>query len=204
VVKPTSVREQTKKLIVQAATEIFAHDGFAGTTTAAVAARAKLPKANLHYYFPTKIALYRAVIEPVLAAWLDSASSFDESKEPEAALTRYIAARMDLARAMPSGSRIWASEIMRGAPLIQDFLNSSLADWVESRSRVVKRWIAEKKLRPIEPRFLFFMIWATTEHYASAEHEIRTLEHGRPLDGVKFEMAKKQLIETVLGGLIVR
>jgi TetR/AcrR family transcriptional regulator len=204
VAKPTSVREQTKKLIVQAATEIFAHDGYAGTTTAAVAARAKLPKANLHYYFPTKIALYRAVIEPVLAAWLDSASSFDESKEPEAALTRYIAARMDLARAMPSGSRIWASEIMRGAPLIQDFLNSSLADWVESRSRVVKRWIAEKKLRPIEPRFLFFMIWATTEHYASAEHEITTLENGRPLDGVKFEMAKKQLIETVLGGLIVK
>jgi TetR/AcrR family transcriptional regulator len=132
-------RAESRKLILQAATEVFAHNGFAGTTTAAVAARAGLPKANLHYYFPTKTALYRAVIEPVLAAWLDTASSFDESKEPEVALTRYIAARMDLARAMPFESRIWASEIMRGAPSIQDFLENTLAEWVESRSRTVRR-----------------------------------------------------------------
>jgi TetR/AcrR family transcriptional regulator len=202
--KIVSVREENKKLILQAAAEIFAHQGFAGTTTAAVAARAKLPKANLHYYFPTKTALYRAVIEPVLAAWLKAASSFDESNEPEVALTRYIAAQMDLAREMPFGSRIWAGEIMRGAPSIQDFLENSLADWVESRSQVVKRWIAEEKLRPIEPKYLFFMIWATTQHYANAEHEITTLEKGRPLDGAEFEAAKTQLIETVLGGLIAK
>ena len=59
---------------------------------------------------------------------------------------------MDLARSMPLGSKIWASEIMRGAPAIQDFLDTTLTQWVRSRESVVRRWIAEGKLRPIEPR----------------------------------------------------
>jgi len=100
------------------------------------------------------------------------------------------------------GSRVWASEIMRGAPVIQDFLETTLADWVKSRSEVVRRWIGEGRLRAIEPRYLFYMIWATTQHYANAAHEIATLEQGRPLDDVHFEAAKRQVIETIVGGLL--
>jgi TetR/AcrR family transcriptional regulator len=52
---------------------------------------------------------------------------------------------------------------MRGAPMIQDFLDSTLTEWVTSRERAAKRGIAAGKLKPIEPRFLFYMIWATTQ-----------------------------------------
>jgi TetR/AcrR family transcriptional regulator len=67
---------------------------------------------------------------------------------------------------------------------------------------VVRRWIEAGKLRPIEPRYLFYMIWATTQHYANAAHEIATLDQGRPLDDAKFEFAKRQVIETIVAGLI--
>jgi TetR/AcrR family transcriptional regulator len=196
-----SIRAENERTILEAAEAVFAEQGFGGATTAAIAARAGVPKANLHYYFSTKAVLYRAVIERVLTAWLAAASSFDQSDDPREALSRYIAAKMDLARSMPLGSQIWASEIMRGAPVIQDFLETTLADWVDSRSRVVRRWIVEGKLRPIEPRYLFYMIWATTQHYANAAHEIATLEKGRSLDDSKFESAKRQVIETIVGGL---
>jgi TetR/AcrR family transcriptional regulator len=199
-----SIRAENERIILEAAEAVFAEHGFGGATTAAIAARAGVPKANLHYYFPTKATLYRAVIERVLTAWLEAASSFDESDDPEEAISRYISAKMDLARSMPLGSQIWASEIMRGAPVIQDFLETTLAEWVESRGRVVRRWIGEGKLRPIEPRFLFYMIWATTQHYANAAHEIATLENGRPLDDARFEHARRQVIETIVGGLIAR
>jgi TetR/AcrR family transcriptional regulator len=197
-----SIRAENERMILEAAEAVFAEQGFGGATTAAIAARAGVPKANLHYYFSTKAALYRAVVERVLTAWLAAASSFDQSDDPREALSRYIGSKMDLARSMPLGSQIWASEIMRGAPVIQDFLETTLADWVESRSRVVRRWIAQGKLRPIEPRYLFYMIWATTQHYANAAHEIATLEKGRPLDDCKFESAKQQVIETIVGGLV--
>jgi TetR/AcrR family transcriptional regulator len=199
-----SIRTENERMILEAAEAVFAEHGFGGATTAAIAARAGVPKANLHYYFSTKAMLYRAVIERVLSAWLAAASSFDESDDPQQAIARYISAKMDLARSMPLGSRIWASEIMRGAPVIQDFLETTLAEWVEARAKIVRRWIQEGKLRPIEPKYLFYMIWATTQHYANAEHEISTIEKGVPLDDSRFELAKLQVIETIVGGLIAR
>jgi len=163
-----------------------------------------VPKANLHYYFPTKAVLYRAVIERVLTAWLAAASSFDESDDQQEALARYIGAKMDLAREMPLATRIWSAEIMRGAPMIQDFLDTTLTEWVVSRERAVRRWIAAGKLKPIEPKFLFYMIWATTQQYANAAHEMATLNGGRPLDGTAFERAKAEVIEIILRGVAPR
>jgi TetR/AcrR family transcriptional regulator len=165
-----------------------------------IAARAGAPKANVHYYFPTKETLYRAVVEQVLTAWLDAAASFDASDDPKEALTAYIGAKMDLAREMPLSSQIYASEMMHGAPVVQDYLETTLADWVRSRSAVVRRWIAEGKLRPVEPKVLFYMIWATTQHYANAAHEIATLEGGA-LSDEAFERARRQVVETVLFGV---
>ena len=160
-----------------------------------------MPKANLHYYFPTKENLYRSVIERVLTAWLAAASSFDTSDDPRLALSAYIGAKMDLAREMPLATRIWSAEVMRGAPMIQDFLETTLTEWVASRERVVRRWIAVGKLKPIEPKFLFYMIWATTQQYANAAHEMATLNKGRPLDDKAFERAKTEVIEIILRGV---
>ncbi len=203
IAKP-SIREGNERTILAAAEAVFAEQGFGGATMAAIAARAGVPKPNVHYYFPTKAKLYRAVVEQVLTAWLDAARSFDTSADPADALTAYIEAKMDLAREMPLSSRIWASEIMRGAPVIQDFLDTTLTQWVRSRERVVRKWIADGKIKPIEPKVLFYMIWATTQHYANAAHEIESLERGRPLDDETFERAKRQVVGTILGGVVVK
>jgi TetR/AcrR family transcriptional regulator len=202
IAKP-SIREENERAILAAAEAVFAEHGFRGATMAAIAAAAGMPKPNVHYYFPTKERLYRAVTERVLTAWLEAASSFDTGDEPTEALTSYISAKMDLARTMPLGTQIWTSEVMRGAPVIQDFLETNLTNWVRSRERVVRKWIEAGKLRPIEPRFLFYLIWATTQHYANAAHEIATLEKG-PLDDEAFERAKRQVVDTILAGVVQR
>jgi TetR/AcrR family transcriptional regulator len=102
---------------------------------------------------------------------------------------------------MPLATRIWSAEIMRGAPMIQDFLDTTLTQWVVSRERVVRRWSAAGKLKPIEPKFLFYMIWATTQQYANAAHEMATLNKGRPLDDKAFARAKAEAIEIILRGV---
>src|SRR5437660_2783609 len=196
-----SIRESNERAILAAAECVFAERGFSGATMSMIAARVGSPKANIHYYFPTKEALYRAVIERVLTAWLDAALSFDASDDPVEALTAYIGAKMDLAREMPLSSQIYASEIMRGAPAVQDYLETTLSEWVGSRAAVVRRWIGEGKLKPIEPKFLFYMIWATTQHYANAAHEVATLEGGAALSDEAFERAKRQVTQTVLFGV---
>jgi TetR/AcrR family transcriptional regulator len=197
-----SIREINERAILAAAEAEFAARGFSGATMSMIAARAGSPKANIHYYFPTKETLYRAVVERVLTAWLDAARSFDASDDPIEALTAYIGAKMDLAREMPLSSQIYASEMMRGAPVVQDYLDTTLTEWVRSRSAVVRRWVAEGKLREIEPKYLFYMIWATTQHYANAAHEMATLEGGAALSDEAFERAKRQVAETVLFGVV--
>ena len=137
----------------------------------------------------------------MLTAWLDAAHSFDASDDPAEALTAYIGAKMDLAREMPLSSQIWASEIMRGAPVDPGFSRHH-ADAMGALARARGAEMDRRgKLRPIEPKFLFYMIWATTQHYANAAHEIASLESGRPLDDAAFERAKRQVVETVLFGV---
>ena len=59
--KRTDIRRENESLILKAAEKVFAEAGFGGATMQLIADLAGLPKANLHYYFPTKEALYRRV-----------------------------------------------------------------------------------------------------------------------------------------------
>lgn len=197
-----TIRSSNESLILEAAEAVFAERGYSGATTAMIAAKAGMPKPNLHYYFPTKAGLYRAVISRVLNVWLAAANSFDDAQDPAEALARYIGAKMDLARAMPLGSQVYASEIMHGAPVVQDYLETTLKDWVVAREATVREWIAAGKIRPLAPRVLFYMIWSTTQHYANAAHEIRILEDGVAMDDESFAKAKQQVIDTILGGVM--
>ncbi|HEX4766430.1 MAG TPA: TetR/AcrR family transcriptional regulator [Lichenihabitans sp.] len=196
-----ATRISSEGAILVAAETVFAEKGYDGATMSAIAAAASLPKANVHYYFATKEQLYRRVIAGILEAWLDAARAFDEFGSAAEALRRYIGAKMDLARERPYGSRVFAKEIMRGAPVAQDFLDTTLKEWLEERARVVRRWIGEGQLRPIEPRTLFFMIWATTQHYADFAHQIAALNGGAPLSDAAFQAAKDEVIAVILGGV---
>lgn len=188
-------------MILEAAESVFAEFGFKGATTAMIAERAGLPKANLHYYFPTKEALYRRVVEEIFTIWLDAANSFDDCDDPVEALTRYISIKMDISRQHPMGSKVWANEILHRAPVIQDYLETTLREWTASRVGIIERWIAEGRIQPVNPHYLLYMIWATTQHYADFNHQIDTLNGGVPLSDAQFEEAKRTVIVTILTGI---
>lgn len=200
----TAARAENERLILEAAETVFAEYGFRGATTGQIADRAGIPKANLHYYFPTKEALYRQVVENIFQIWLDAANAFDNCDDPEEALTSYIRTKMDISRQHPMGSKVWANEILHKAPVIQDYLETTLGQWTETRMAVIERWIAEGKMAPIDPRTLLYMIWATTQHYADFNHQIETLNAGQPLDDAQFETAKKTVVGIILAGVGIR
>lgn len=196
-----AIREENERAILAAAEEVFAEYGFAGATTSRIAERAGIPKANLHYYFPTKEALYRRIIDNIFTIWLQAADSFDESDDPVEALTRYIHTKMDISRTHPMGSKVWANEIIQRAPLIQDYLETTLREWTASRVAVIERWIAEGRIAPIDPQYLLYMIWAATQHYADFGHQIKTLNGGAELSDQQFDEAKRTVTETILRGI---
>ncbi len=196
-----AIREVNERNILRAAELVFAEAGFGGATMQLIADMAGLPKANLHYYFPTKEALYRRVVDNIFQIWLEAAAVFDDADGPVEGIGAYIDAKMDLSRSHPAGSKVWAAEVMHGAPVIQDYLETTLREWTEGRAKVIRRWIADGKMKPVDPNYLMYMVWATTQHYADFGHQIVTLNGGEPFDDEQWEAAKTTVKSIILAGI---
>lgn len=199
--KRTEIRRENERLILDAAERVFAEAGFGGATMQLIADMAGLPKANLHYYFATKEDLYRRVVQNIFEIWLDAASSFDDAAGPVEGIGAYVEAKMEISRRHPHGSKVWAAEVMHGAPVIQDYLETTLRDWTTGRAALIQRWIDEGKMAPINPRQLLYMLWATTQHYADFGHQIETLNAGRPLTDRQWREATETVKTIILRGI---
>jgi TetR/AcrR family transcriptional regulator len=166
-----------------------------------IADMAGLPKANLHYYFATKEDLYRRVVQEIFEIWLNAAASFDAASTPAEGIGAYIEAKMDISRRHPHGSKVWAAEVMQGAPVIQDYLENTLRDWTEDRARVIQGWIDAGQMAPVNPRHLLYMLWAMTQHYADFGHQIETLNGGAPLTDRQWQEATESVKTIILRGV---
>ena len=186
--------------ILQAAEQVFARAGFAGATMAEIAERAGIPKSNLHYYFGTKREIYRAVLAHILALWLAPTDSIREDNDPGAALSDYIEAKMRLSATRPEASRVFASEVLHGATEIGDILRGELRAVVERKAAVIERWIADGRMAPVDPRHLFFTIWAATQTYADFEAQVCAVLDVRQLDDPQIGAATRHLKTLLLRG----
>ena len=195
------IRQQNEALILQAAEKVFAEAGFGGATMQLIADLAGLPKANLHSYFATKEDLYRKVVRNIFEIWLHAADSLDNAPGPVEGIGTYIDAKMEISRRHPDGSKVWASEVMHGAPVIQDYLETTLRDWTQGRVALIQRWIDEGRMAAVNPEHLLYMLWATTQHYADFGHQIETLNGGRPLNDKQWRAAKDSVKTMILRGI---
>ena len=186
--------------ILQAAEQVFARAGYAGATMAEIAERAGIPKSNLHYYFGTKREIYRAVLAHILALWLAPTDSIREDNDPGAALSDYIEAKMRLSATRPDASRVFASEVLHGATEIGDILRGELRAVVERKAAVIERWIADGRMAPVDPRHLFFTIWAATQTYADFEAQVCAVLDVRQLDDPQIGAATRHLKTLLLRG----
>ena len=170
--KAGKIRERNSEKILAAAEEEFVLHGFKGATIQAVADRAQVPKANIHYYFKNKNNLYIALLEHVVTTWNEVLADISPEDNPAETLKRFIHTKMQLSYSHPNASKIFAMEIIQGAPRIRDHIGDVMLPWVEQKSAVIQSWIDQGKMQPIDPTHLIFMIWATTQHYADFETQV--------------------------------
>ncbi len=194
-------REETVARILSAAERVFADYGFAGASISRIAAEAEVPKSNVVYYFETKERLYRQVVSAIFEIWREAADRIAPGSDPLEALADYIDVKLELARTRPHGSRVWANEIIQGAPMVQDYLETELKAWTEDRIAVIGQWVAEGRLRPVSPRHLLYAIWATTQHYADFSRQVETLNGGAPLAQAQWDETRLAVKDLLLDGL---
>src|SRR5882724_9882458 len=196
---PGSKRLANEARILKAAEEVFATSGFSGARTAAIAKRAGVPKANLHYYFGTKEALYRR-LENLLEVWLGMGDSIRPEADPAQAFAAYIAAKVEHSRRRPYASKVFANELLHGAPQLRAYFRHALRRWVEAKARVIEGWVAAGRMAPIDTRHLFFTIWAMTQTYADFDVQVAAVLGRKRLAPRDYQAATALVTRLVLRG----
>lgn len=197
--KRQQLRADNQQLILNAAEEAFGLHGYKGTTIQQVADRASLPKANVVYYFASKEQLYKAVLSKITSEWNDAFNRATAEDDPATVLDQFIRAKVEQSLLNPRASRIFAMEIIQGAPHHKAYLRGVLRDWVRDRAAVIEQWIAQGRMCAVDPVQLIFMIWATTQHYADFETQVLTV-----MNRAEYEPSDIRLIGDSVSGIILR
>jgi len=181
--KPLSrIQKQNRATILEAALNVFSTHGFRGATLDQIAQDAGLSKPNILYYFDGKEAIHIALLSQLLDAWLDPLRRLNAEGEPREELMRYIRRKLQMSREFPRESRLFANEIVQGAPRIEGFLSGELRALVDEKAAVLQTWMDAGKIEPLDPYHLLFSIWAMTQHYADFEAQILMIRAGQIKD----------------------
>lgn len=155
--------------------EVFSQFGFRGATLDQVAEAAGLSKPNLLYYFPSKEAIYTGLLVGLLENWLEPLKQLDPGGDPVEELVGYAHRKLAMSRDFPRESRLFATEILQGAPEIKPVLEGELRELVQEKCAVIDGWIKAGKIRSVDPVHLVFSVWALTQHYADFEVQVRAI-----------------------------
>ena len=197
----TRIQIENEERILDAALEVFAVSGFNGATIDQIGVAAGMSKPNLLYYFRTKEAIHRRLIERLLETWLDPLRAFDADGDPIEEIRAYVRRKIEMARDFPRESRLFADEILQGAARIGDILRGPLRELVDEKAEVINAWITEGRLEPCDPHHLIFSIWAVTQHYADFDVQVRAVLGEDRYDTSHFDKAAAFLDALYVRGL---
>lgn len=169
------IQQKNRELILDAALEVFSQHGFRGATLDQIAEGAGLSKPNLLYYFPSKEEVHKALLTGLLDTWLDPLRAMNPQGEPLAEIMGYVRRKLDLSRDYPRESRLFAGEILQGAPRMREAIEGDLKALVADKAVILRRWMSEGRIAQVDPVHLIFSIWALTQHYADFDVQVRAV-----------------------------
>jgi TetR/AcrR family transcriptional regulator len=197
----TRIQKEKRELILEAALEVFSMHGFRGATIDQIAEAAGMSKPNLLYYFRSKEDIHKTLIERLLDTWLAPLRELDADGDPLTEIRSYIRRKIEMARDFPRESRLFANEILQGAPRIMALLETDLRRLVDEKAGIIRRWMHAGKLAPADPWHLIFSIWATTQHYADFDAQVRAVLGPERAGEGRFEDAARYLERLFTEGL---
>ena len=199
--KQTRIQREKKEAILEAALNVFSSNGFRGATVDQIAKAAGLSKPNLLYYFSNKEAIHRELLARLLDTWLDPLRHLDAQGDPLGEINRYVTRKVEMSRDMPRESRLFANEVMQGASRIDVLMTGEMKALVDTKAAVLSGWMEAGKIARLDPYHLIFSIWATTQHYADFEVQVRGILGAK--DDGHFEDASAFLTELYTRALSV-
>ncbi len=168
----TRIQRQKTEEILEAALEVFATYGYRGSTLDQIAAQSGLSKPNILYYFDGKEAIHAELLARLMKTWLEPLEQMNGNGNPVDEICAYVARKLKMSRDYPRESRLFANEILQGAPRILAELEGQLKSLTDEKAALIQNWCDSGKIKPVAPYHLIFSIWSTTQHYADFDVQV--------------------------------
>jgi TetR/AcrR family transcriptional regulator len=104
----------------------------------------------------------------------------------------------------PAASRIFALEMIHGAPHLEHYLQGEYFDWMQLKIGAIESWIEQGKMDAIEPLHLLFFIWGASQHYADFGVQVLAAMKKDQLSSEDYEGVADSLLKLVLKGCGVK
>lgn len=173
--KPSRIQQRNRLRILDAALEVFSRNGYRGATLDQIAEQSGLSKPNILYYFDGKEDIHVTLLNQLMESWLDPMARMDPDGDPLEEILAYVRRKLEMTREFPRESRLFANEILQGAPRMAPHLESGLKPLFDEKCRLIESWAAAGSIAPVDPPHLIFSIWATTQHFADFDAQVRVL-----------------------------
>lgn len=171
----TRIQERNRRAILEAGLDVFAQQGFRGATLDQIAEVAGLSKPNLLYYFPSKDAVYATILARQLETWLDPLRMIDPDGDPIEEVLAYVQRKLQLSRDYPRESRLFANEVLQGAPRLMAGIQGPLKALVDEKAALLQSWMDAGRIARLHPVHLIFSVWSLTQHYADFDVQVRAI-----------------------------
>jgi len=198
---PSAARLRKEQAILAEAESHFAQFGFEGASLDSIAAAAGISRHNLLYYFPSKESLYRRVLDDVLTQWLDGMEEMSHGEDPAQALRRYIGAKLRSSLERPNAAKVFAKEVIAGAPRYGDVIAERVGPVLRNDVRTFERWAREGRIARVNFTHLMFIIWSVTQAYADQQAQFALLLGKPALTERDYAQAEALICHMVLQGL---
>ncbi|MGS5088603.1 TetR family transcriptional regulator C-terminal domain-containing protein [Hydrogenophaga sp. A37] len=198
---PTASRLRKEAAILQEAENQFAQFGFEGASLENIGAAAGISRHNLLYYFVSKEALYRRVLDDVLDQWLAGMDELSHGDDPMLALRAYVRLKLRFSRERPNGVKVFTKEVIAGAPRYGEAIAARVGPLLRKEVRTFERWAREGRIARVNFTHLMFIIWSVTQAYAEQQAQFALLLGKPALTTRDFDNAEELIVHLVASGL---
>jgi len=161
---PAMPETDVRQRILDAAEALFAERGYGAATTREIAARAGIGKRMLFYYFASKEAVYRAVLERVVSGMVAIHQRFRSEPGPMG-LADAMQGITLFAAANQSALRVLTREIMDGGPYLADLAREHLGPLFAAGTAEVARNMERGIFRAGDPMQVLIHVAGITLYY---------------------------------------